>query len=287
MPQDLSKFDITNQKYGKLTAEKYLSGVNSRALWQCRCECGREKVVLYRDLVYGKTKSCGCGRGRAKDLTGQHFGRLTAVAPTGEKKGDSYLWRCKCDCGKEILATAAALSKGQVHSCGCLADEAKRARFVDLTGQRFGRLTVLKPTDSRYTTGFVVWRCRCDCGKEILQPGNALRDGRTVSCGCKKLENDVLQRKLDYIDGTCIQFITNTDKLNVRNTSGHRGVQQVGQKWRAYIGFKKKKYNLGTYSTLQEAVTVRKKAEGILFGEFLDWYYDTFPERLKKTENSK
>lgn len=278
------KFNLSERRFGRLTAQKPVTGENSRAVWQCRCDCGREAVVLYRDLVYGRTKSCGCSRAaaRAKDLSGQRFGRLVTVAPTGEKKGDSFLWRCKCDCGRETLATATALSKGQVRSCGCLADEAKRARFVDLKGQRFGRLTALEPTDTRYGSGSVVWRCRCDCGQETFQSANVLREGRVVSCGCKKHESDVLLRKLEYIDGTCIQFISNTDKRSVRNTSGYRGVQQVGEKWRACISFKKKKYSLGTYETLQEAVTVRKKAEGVLYGEFLDWYYDTFPERRKE-----
>lgn len=55
-------------------------------------------------------------------------------------------------------------------------------KFVDLTGQRFGRLTVIKraPNKGRRT----VWLCECDCGteKEIRQED--LRSNKTVSCGC-------------------------------------------------------------------------------------------------------
>lgn len=52
----------------------------------------------------------------------------------------------------------------------------------DLTGQRFGLLTVVKraPND-RF--GTVYWRCRCDCSEEKLVRGNQLRQGRFFTCG--------------------------------------------------------------------------------------------------------
>jgi len=52
----------------------------------------------------------------------------------------------------------------------------------DMTGRRFGSLTVLgrEPSD---THGNARWRCSCDCGKEIVTHGYALRSGHTRSCG--------------------------------------------------------------------------------------------------------
>jgi hypothetical protein len=52
----------------------------------------------------------------------------------------------------------------------------------DLTGERFGRLTVM----SRYgkTVYPRKWRCRCECGNEIIAAGPDLRCGDTASCGC-------------------------------------------------------------------------------------------------------
>lgn len=61
----------------------------------------------------------------------------------------------------------------------------------DLTGQRFGRLTVLKRGDDYiYPNGKtkVMWMCRCDCGKEKDISGSALTQGLTQSCGCYKSE---------------------------------------------------------------------------------------------------
>jgi hypothetical protein len=55
--------------------------------------------------------------------------------------------------------------------------------FKDITGQRFGRLTALKPTSERRYAS-VVWLCQCDCGQQVSIDGKNLRRGDTRSCGC-------------------------------------------------------------------------------------------------------
>lgn len=74
------------------------------------------------------------------------------------------------------------------------------------------------------------------------------------------------------MDGTCIQFIQNTDTVNVRSRSGYRGVSQVHGKWQARIAFKKKNYYLGTFANIEDAVKARKRAEEELFEPFLKQY---------------
>jgi hypothetical protein len=59
---------------------------------------------------------------------------------------------------------------------------------IDLTGQRFGRLTVLHRSDSS-TDGTATWLCRCDCGNEKSIRGRLIRRGYTKSCGCLKREH--------------------------------------------------------------------------------------------------
>ena len=54
--------------------------------------------------------------------------------------------------------------------------------LIDLTGQRFGLLTVLKRHG--HSGNEVTWLCKCDCGKESVVMGEALRRGKTKSCGC-------------------------------------------------------------------------------------------------------
>ena len=55
-------------------------------------------------------------------------------------------------------------------------------KFVDLTGQKFNKLYVLKKADNKKSRIF--WLCRCDCGNTRTLPGNHLKNGHTKSCGC-------------------------------------------------------------------------------------------------------
>lgn len=60
----------------------------------------------------------------------------------------------------------------------------------NITGQRFGKLTVLEETAERASNGTVIWKCECDCGNIISISGTELRCGRQTSCGkCSKYEN--------------------------------------------------------------------------------------------------
>lgn len=59
----------------------------------------------------------------------------------------------------------------------------KQAYKKDLTGQRFGHLTVLEKTD-RTEQKYRVWRCRCDCGQEIFVNTKRLKNGTVTDCGC-------------------------------------------------------------------------------------------------------
>lgn len=59
--------DITGQVFGKLTAlELAFKDKNNQTVWKCKCECGEFSSVRRRDLVQGKTKSCGCTKRKNK-----------------------------------------------------------------------------------------------------------------------------------------------------------------------------------------------------------------------------
>lgn len=66
---------------------------------------------------------------------------------------------------------------------------------IDLTGQKFNKLTVIKeaPKEQRKSNR-VTWICRCDCGKEVLVTGKDLKSGNTKSCGCLYSKNLVGKR---------------------------------------------------------------------------------------------
>ena len=64
---------------------------------------------------------------------------------------------------------------------------------IDLSGQRFGRLTVIRYDHSEHDGAH--WLCKCDCGTEKVLAGYSLRSGRTRSCGC--LNSDASRAKLE------------------------------------------------------------------------------------------
>lgn len=59
-------------------------------------------------------------------------------------------------------------------------------RVVDLSGKRFGKLTVIS-LDRRDRRSY--WQCKCDCGNEVIVPADRLRRGITQSCGCLRIIN--------------------------------------------------------------------------------------------------
>lgn len=53
--------DATGKKFGKLTAiERVGNNKDGCSLWRCKCDCGKESIVMYSSLSTGNTKSCGC-----------------------------------------------------------------------------------------------------------------------------------------------------------------------------------------------------------------------------------
>lgn len=71
-----------------------------------------------------------------RNITGEHFGLLTAVEPTGEKKWGVSLWHCTCQCGGTHIAAVNSLKRGLVRSCGCLRSISSKlkANFHGLRG---------------------------------------------------------------------------------------------------------------------------------------------------------
>jgi hypothetical protein len=121
--------------------------------------------------------------GQVIDLTGNKFGRLTVIERDENKKSGRICWKCKCDCGNETVVVGKNLQKGTTKSCGCLKIEKSKGRLIDLTGTKFGRLTVIERAEND-KRGQPFWKCKCDCGNETTVNGSLLRRGDSQSCGC-------------------------------------------------------------------------------------------------------
>lgn len=122
---------------------------------------------------------------RKIDLSRKRFGRLLVVreAPTRDRSGNVY-WECVCDCGRSHIAAGRLLRNGDIQSCGCYHREiAGKAQQSDLTGKRFGLLTVLQ-RDHVHPVNGSYWQCQCQCGQLKVVRQNSLISGLTKSCGC-------------------------------------------------------------------------------------------------------
>lgn len=69
------------------------------------------------------------------------------------------------------------------------------AKLINLTGKRFGRLSVIKRSnvyvgESNTQKGQYLWECLCDCGKKFLTRSGELRYGKAISCGCYNIEKN-------------------------------------------------------------------------------------------------
>ena len=187
--------DLTGQRFGRLTvlqkAEKPIGSHSTSTFWKCKCDCGNEKIISSNVLRQGKAQSCGCYNkeivsSKYIDILGKSFGKLTVLKkvpkPENLKTPGAY-WLCKCECGKEKIILGKSLINGSTTSCG-----ACRTNIVDdLTGQSFGKLTVLERDFSRPSNNNgAFWKCRCECGNIVSVLGKNLKHQSHISCGCQR-----------------------------------------------------------------------------------------------------
>lgn len=152
------------------------------------------------------------------DLTGKRFGKLTVIkrgedkfSPRGDKK---ITWVCKCDCGKEITVCGTNLKTGNTQSCGC---KNKGILLHNLTGEKFGRLTVVERAENK--NGKTAWKCLCDCGNEVVVNASDIKQGRTQSCGCyrKDKHKEYTERKTKNITGEKFGKLTAIKPIGSKN----------------------------------------------------------------------
>lgn len=110
-------------------------------------------------------------------------------------------------------------------------------KLIDMSGQRFGRLLVLKKNGS-CSTG-AKWLCLCDCGKECTHiRGNLLRGG-TVSCGCYALERSTTHGMSGtrlYVNWVQMMKRCKNTKSSKYKNYGARGIK-VCDRWLDFSNF--------------------------------------------------
>ena len=192
-----TKFSLAGRKYNKLLVLELLNlRNNGQRLWRCLCDCGNYHNATTNHLLNNAVKSCGCiPTNIPVDFTGERFGWLVALKVTQERKSNGgAVWLCRCDCGNEVCVPAGNLKRGTTKSCGCI-------RRVNLVGQRFGNLTVLRLGKKSGHGDGSFWVCKCECGNECEVHASKLKSGHTGSCGCshQKLINNIVNKKFGEI----------------------------------------------------------------------------------------
>jgi len=153
---------------------------------------------------------------------------------------------------------------------------------IDITGQRFGRLIVLRDTGKRYRR-YVIWACKCDCGKLVEVPSGDLRSGKIKSCGCLWKE---MVKKINIIHGDSrirlydVWCSMKSRCLNPKNKAykyyGGKGIK-ICKEWKNnYMMFK----NWALANGYKEGLTIdRIDNDGNYCPENCQW--------LTKSENSR
>lgn len=110
-------------------------------------------------------------------IVGKTFNRLTVVKKTSEKKNNSYLWLCECQCGKEAKLSKWHITSGNTKSCGCLKLENVK------------KMNKAKTTHGmRYTRIYKVWEAmKRRCNSEVCEK-YPIYGGRGITY-CKEWEN--------------------------------------------------------------------------------------------------
>lgn len=175
---------------------------------------------------------------------GSIFGRLTVVADVG-LSGHSRMWRCRCECGEEVVTRGSRLSAGTTKSCGCL-----RRQPIPV-GTKLNRWTILGVGEPYIRPGngqqMPRSKCRCECGTEKEVLNCSLLSNGIKSCGC--LNSDVLiarntthgqstreGRSITYVSWGCMMNRCRAVKGRNKEHYVDRGIT-VCERWHSYENF--------------------------------------------------
>ena len=202
-----------------------------------------------------------------ENLTGQKFGKLTAIAPLGERGHHGEKWLCVCACGSTAEVESYNLRSGRVKSCGCGMNAEQ-----DYTGVRRGDLVGIRKTGRTVTyRGHErnVWEWRCKCGNVIERPlFEVYPQGISCCPDCVREKKSIQCKKTIYesrVEGTTMSetFLRGVmeGRLTKSNRSGIRGVSwsKNANKWTAR-GFRNgKAIHLGYFERIEDAAKARQE----------------------------
>lgn len=230
---------------------------------------------------------------------GNDYEKIRVLSVCENKKPKSY--NCTClICGNDFVYSGHDILKYENFGCPlCRKNEMGAERIENSKkriGEEFGQLKIIGILDDfKFCSGrrLIYARCVClKCGETTEIPINRLVAGQAKMCkNCaeKNLNFGSEIIKISSVNGTNVTSIDGRRAKNKNNSSGYTGVSwnESLKKWRSYINFQRKQYHLGVFSDLDGAICARKEAEKMLYGNFLDWYKNKYPEQWNKIQNTR
>lgn len=182
---------IIGKKFNKLTVVRVEKNKRGKNAYLCQCDCGNTIYVTSKKRLFeGRTKSCGCLKEDAlqkyQHLIGTKINKWTVLEL--KRNPDKYkevFAVCICECGTISNVNIYNLINNKTKDCGCGRKQMLSAtRSKNLVGQKFGKLLVLEQLPESNKFNRRLYKCKCDCGNEVVTAGNCLISGHTRSCGC-------------------------------------------------------------------------------------------------------
>lgn len=165
-------------------------------------------------------------------LLGNKFGKLTILEYVGRTGYRENQWRCRCDCGNEVISVTDTVSKptSACKECRYETSEYYSNKSVEHLGRKFGRFTVIA-CEGRDKHSQIRWTCQCECGNTRSIRTGDLGSKRYTSCGCYAKElaktsnrtHGLHNHKLYYVWSVMKDRLTNKNNKRFHRYGG-RGI---------------------------------------------------------------